>query len=162
MDVALELLAERGVAGLTMRELSSRLGVALGATYRYVRSKHELLRLVGDKLYDGIQPGDPSLDGYGQAKAVMVQVHAVLGQYPGMATYIGQHLGEFSSETVSKLALDALCSEGMSMKDAVRVMQAMSVYAAGQLLTGGSAGSEAFADGLDLLLAGARQQLSTR
>jgi len=81
---ALEIIAERGVAGLSMRVLSRRLGVALGATYRHVPNKDELLRLVAACLYAQIRPADDTDgDGFDQAKHVMLQIHDVLAAYPG-------------------------------------------------------------------------------
>ena len=48
---ALEIIEECGVDGLTMRPLSARLDVALGATYHRVPNKHALLVLVAKDLY---------------------------------------------------------------------------------------------------------------
>src|SRR3984957_20774550 len=58
VSAALDIIAERGVQGLSMRVLSQRLGVSLGATYRHVPNKDELLRLVAANLYARITPGD--------------------------------------------------------------------------------------------------------
>ena len=94
---AIEIIAERGVEGLSMRHLSERLGVALGATYKHVPDKHTLLRLVAEVLYARIEPADDVVDEFEQAKSVMLQVHEVLAAHPGMAEYIAQHVPEFSS-----------------------------------------------------------------
>src|SRR5579859_7503264 len=76
---ALEIITERGVAGLSMRLLSQRLGVALGATYRHVPNKDELLRLVAADLYARVVPADDTDgDEFGRAKHVMLQIHDVL------------------------------------------------------------------------------------
>jgi hypothetical protein len=45
---ALTLIAQDGVAALTMRALAARLGVVPGALYRHVRSKEQLQDLVLD------------------------------------------------------------------------------------------------------------------
>ena len=39
------------------------IGVALGATYNHVSSKHELLKLVAEALYARIEPGPADADG---------------------------------------------------------------------------------------------------
>ncbi|HEY2332284.1 MAG TPA: TetR family transcriptional regulator [Acidimicrobiales bacterium] len=159
---AMEILAERGVTGLTMRALSSRLGVALGATYNHVRSKHDLLRLVAEELYARIEPGPPDADGFSRARSVMVDVHRLLGAYPGMAAYMGEHLTEFSSPNVAKLVLTPLCEAGLSTADAKRVTLALVLLTAGDLLLHiGDDVDEAdgtFTETLDLLLDGARSR----
>src|SRR6201986_4663262 len=88
LAAALDIIAERGVPGLSMRLLSQRLGVSLGATYRHVPNKNELLRLVARDLYARINPADDSADEFEQAKRVMLQIHGLLGAYPGMAAHI--------------------------------------------------------------------------
>jgi AcrR family transcriptional regulator len=98
VSAALDIIAERGVAGLSMRLLSQRLGVSLGATYRHVPNKDDLLRLVAADLYARITPADdPGGDEFDQAKHVMLQIHDLLAAYPGMAAHIAQNLPEFTS-----------------------------------------------------------------
>lgn len=43
LDAAMQLLAEDGLEGLTLKRLAERLGYAVGALYRYFDSKDELL-----------------------------------------------------------------------------------------------------------------------
>src|ERR1700757_5352138 len=112
---ALDIIAERGVAGLSMRLLSQRLGVSLGATYRHVPNKSELLRLVAADLYARITPADDTHgDEFDQAKHVMLQIHDVLGAYPGMAAHIAQNVPEFASERLTSLITDPLQAAGLS------------------------------------------------
>jgi TetR/AcrR family transcriptional regulator, tetracycline repressor protein len=169
IDAALELLAERGVDGLTMRELSNRLGVALGATYRHVRSKHDLLRLMAKELYARIEPESRRSDGFAQARSVMVQLHDLLGAYPGMAIYMGQHMSDFASAPLGKLVSDPLVASGLREVDAVQVQIALTLFTAGHLLVRGSLPDwpekddrAVFLDGLDLLLDGARGRVGRR
>jgi AcrR family transcriptional regulator len=168
VSAALELLAEGGVPGLTMRALSTRLGVALGATYNHVSSKHELLKLVAESLYAQLEPGPADADGFMRARSVMIDVHHLLGAYPGMAAYMGQHLTEFSSPSVAKLVLDPLCEAGLDTADAKRVTLALVLLTAGDLLLnldqdGRDADSrpdDTFVETLDLLLDGARSRIA--
>jgi AcrR family transcriptional regulator len=162
---AIDILADRGVAGLTMRELSTRLGVALGATYNHVRSKHDLLKLVAEALYARIEPGPAEADGFTRARSVMLDVHRLLGSYPGMAAYMGQHLTEFSSPSVAKLVLDPLREAGLAMADARRVTLALVLLTAGHLLVQVDDDPDSIAEGtyveaLDLLLDGARSRVA--
>src|ERR1700733_9755709 len=115
VSAALDIIAERGVAGLSMRLLSQRLGVSLGATYRHVPNKDDLLRLGGAGLSGRIPPADDTEgDGFDQAKHVMLQIHDVLAAYPGMAAHIAQNIPEFTSEHLARLITDPLQAAGLS------------------------------------------------
>jgi AcrR family transcriptional regulator len=50
VEVALELLDEVGLDGLSMRRLADRLGVTAASLYWYVRDKNELLALLADSI----------------------------------------------------------------------------------------------------------------
>ena len=50
IDVALELLDEVGLDGLSMRRLADRLGVTAASLYWYVQDKNELLALLADTI----------------------------------------------------------------------------------------------------------------
>ena len=67
MDGAVELIAEQGVHGFSMAELSRRLGVTVGAPYRHFADRDELLaavavralRLFGQALAAQVSAADP-------------------------------------------------------------------------------------------------------
>jgi len=161
---ALEIIAERGVAGLSMRLLSQRLGVALGATYRHVPNKDLLLRLVAAHLYAQIRPADDTDgDGFDQAKHVMLQIHDVLAAYPGMAAHIAQNIPEFTSEHLARLITDPLQAAGLSADEAARIVFTLILLNAGHMLIRVPAGLEeeaaaAFEEGVDLILRGAQMR----
>jgi AcrR family transcriptional regulator len=161
---ALEIIAERGVAGLSMRVLSQRLGVALGATYRHVPNKDELLRLVAAHLYAQIRPADDTDgDGFDQAKHVMLQIHDVLAAYPGMAAHIAQNIPEFTSEHLARLITDPLQAAGLSADEAARIVFTLILLNAGHMLIRVPAGLDeeaaaAFEEGVDLILRGAQMR----
>jgi AcrR family transcriptional regulator len=167
VDASIEIIAERGVDGLSMRLLSERLGVALGATYKHVRDKHALLHLVAEVLYSRIEPAADAVDEFDQAKTVMLQVHDVLAAHPGMAEYIAQHVPEFSSVNVAKLLVGPLCAGGLSPAEAHRITFALILLNGGHMLVRMPAelrqeAAEAFADGVDLILRGARARVGQR
>ena len=165
---ALDIIAERGVAGLSMRVLSQRLGVALGATYRHVPNKDELLRLVAANLYAQIRPADDSDgDGFDQAKHVMLQIHDVLAAYPGMAAHIAQNIPEFTSVRLASLITNPLQAAGLSADEAGRIVFTLVLLNAGHMLIRVPAGLEdeaaaAFAEGVDLILRGAQTRSQHR
>jgi AcrR family transcriptional regulator len=161
VSAALEIIAERGVPGLSMRVLSQRLGVALGATYRHVPNRNELLRLVAADLYARIKPADDCDDEFEQAKRVMLQIHDLLAAYPGMAAHIAQNVPEFYSASVASLISDPLQAAGLSRAEADRIVFALVLLNAGHMLFQvppelvGEAAA-AFEGGVDLILRGAR------
>src|ERR1700722_8342706 len=146
VSAALDIIAERGVPGLSMRLLSQRLGVSLGATYRHVPNKNELLRLVARELYARINPADDSADEFEQAKQVMLQIHGLLAAYPGMAAHIAEHVPQFYSASVAGLMSGPLQAAGVPRAEADR--------------TGFAAA--AFEAGVDLILRGARTRSQHR
>jgi TetR/AcrR family transcriptional regulator, tetracycline repressor protein len=59
--VALELLDEIGLDGLSMRRLADRLGVKAASVYWHVRDKEELLDLVFDRVIGEVEVPEPDL-----------------------------------------------------------------------------------------------------
>jgi AcrR family transcriptional regulator len=168
VSAALDIIAERGVAGLSMRLLSQRLGVSLGATYRHVPDKNELLRLVAVELYARITPADDTDgDEFDQAKRIMLQIHDLLGAYPGMAAHIAQNVPEFTSARVTSLITDPLQAAGLSAAEAARIVFTLVLLNAGHMLFRVPAGLEdeaaaAFEEGVDLILRGAQTRSQHR
>jgi AcrR family transcriptional regulator len=168
VSAALDIIAERGVPGLSMRLLSQRLGVSLGATYRHVPNKEDLLRLVAADLYGRITPADDTEgDGFDQAKHVMLQIHDVLAAYPGMAAHIAQNIPEFTSVRLASLITNPLQAAGLSADEAARIVFTLILLNAGHMLIRVPAGMEdeasaAFEEGVDLILRGAQTRSQHR
>lgn len=53
LDAGAELLAERGLYGLTMRDVAERAGTSGPNLYRYVQGKEELIFLVQQRVLEG-------------------------------------------------------------------------------------------------------------
>src|SRR5438105_14661116 len=63
IEAAAELVAERGYAGLSMRTLAQRCGVATMTLYRHVRTKEDLLGALTDRVLAELElpaPGTPT------------------------------------------------------------------------------------------------------
>jgi AcrR family transcriptional regulator len=83
---ALTVIAEEGVAALTMRTLAARLGVVPGALYRHVRNKEQLQDLVLDGVLAEVDCDvDPSLPWTQQIKVLAQRLREVLEGHPGVA-----------------------------------------------------------------------------
>ena len=159
VEAAKELLAEHGVDGLTMRALSERLGVALGATYRHVSNKHTLLQLVARSLYADISHVEGERDPLARVKSVMLEVRRMFAQYPGMAAYISAHMSDFESPEVTTMLVEPLMESGLQVEEAEMLVLDLVLFTAGVLLVKVDPAVEAhaeaaYAHGIDLFLAG--------
>jgi AcrR family transcriptional regulator len=83
---ALTVIAQDGVAALTMRTLAARLGVVPGTLYRHVRNKEQLHDLVLDGVLAEVDTNlDPSLPWTQQLTVLAHRLRAVLEAHPGIA-----------------------------------------------------------------------------
>lgn len=160
VEAAKGLLAERGVDGLTMRALSDRLGVALGATYRHVPNKPALLQLVARSLYNDVCQVDEETEPLARVKAVILEVRRLFACYSGMAAYVSAHVSDFESPAVTTMLLDPLLEAGLVPHEAEALVLDLVLLTAGALLVKPDPAIEfqvagAFEHGIDLLLAGA-------
>ena len=163
---AFEIVEESGVESLTMRRLSSKLGVALGATYHHVPNKHALLVLIADELYGRIEiPERVDGDWRSQIRELLLNVTEVMGAYPGVAAYIMRHPEEIPLVAVMGATGDVLDCAGLYDAASERVLSALFFYLAGTIVSGvittlrpPDMSSEEvmarFADGLEVVLNG--------
>jgi AcrR family transcriptional regulator len=161
---ALAIVAEAGVAGLTMRLLSERLGVALGATYKYVPNKHALLVLVANELFTQIEHDVPEQGEWSaRVGALFVRVYDTFRGYPGLADQIAADPPSEEPLQFSIMLIKLLSDAGFSRAAINDLMSALFFYTTGALLTtaqpSAPSSPAAFGAGLDLLLRGARDLL---
>lgn len=70
LDVALELIAERGADGFTLREAARRIGVSHSAPYRHFADKDALLLAVAEAGFEELRArGEDSMRGVEDARA---------------------------------------------------------------------------------------------
>jgi AcrR family transcriptional regulator len=174
------LISDVGVDGCTMRELSKRLGVSLGATYHHVATKDRLLELVGRDVYREVADGLPvEGDWRSRLRAAMVQTVELFGRYPGLASHVVSHGPEIQPEHPNVAIYGMLQDAGFSSIEASELMGALFLYVAGmcmseQVFADGTLGSSnllgsevlrgslrpVFEAGLDMLLDGAERRRS--
>lgn len=167
VHAARELVSEAGVDGLTMRALSAKLGVALGATYHHVPNKRDLLLLVAHELYDEVVlPEKGTWDQ--RLKKLMVSVAEVVGRHPGMASFMNSNAADSMPVELNRQVTDLLSEAGFSSRNVHAVMGALFIYVNGVISSGfGRVAprvmtvdvSRIFRDGLEMLLTGARARL---
>ena len=78
VESALAIIAERGIAAVTLDEIAARAGVTKGAIYSNYRSKGELLWEAVDRrrphLAPEATPGDPAAQARAVARAIMASL----------------------------------------------------------------------------------------
>ena len=83
---ALAIIAEHGVAALSMRALATRLDVVPGALYRHVRNKEQLHDLVLDEVLAEVDTRtDEHAAWTGRIRVLAHRLRAVLERHPGIA-----------------------------------------------------------------------------
>lgn len=162
---ALAIVAEVGVAGLTMRLLSDRLGVALGATYKHVPNKGALLALVANELFTQIEHDVAEDEEWsGRVRALFVCIYDTFRAYPGLADQIAFHPPAADPPQLGLTLIKLLSDAGFSASAVDDLMSALFFYTTGALLTDARPSSPSsaavFGAGLDLLLGGARDRLA--
>jgi len=170
VSAAREIIAEVGIDGLTMRELSARLGVSLGATYHHVPSKQVLLQRVAQDLFSRVKiPASAMSDWREQVKTLVLATAFAVGQYSGMAAYVLAHIDEIGPVQLNQELIAVLERAGFTERNVRALMSALYFYGAGIaaniLPVRGTETFERadvqamFEDGLDMLLSGAALRL---
>ena len=117
---ALTVIAEEGVAALTMRTLATRLGVVPGALYRHVRNKEQLQDLVLDGVLAEVDCNlAPSLPWTQQLTVLAHRLRQVLEAHPGIAglLQLRDPLGPHSL-AVAEAFLEPLQAAGFGEREA--------------------------------------------
>lgn len=138
VDTALKLISEHGADRLSMRHLSAALGVSLGATYRHVAGKDELLVLCGRRLFErSYTKRAPGEDPLLWVREQVMHLYDLLVAHPGMARRV-----VFAGNVDPELAADirqALLQTGHSDTSVDTIGLVISLYTAGALMASGQA-----------------------
>lgn len=170
LDVALAIIEEQGIDGLTMRQLSSRLGVALGATYHHVKNKDSLLVLVARELFGRVEiPAiDDPRDWTVQVREVLLSLTDVFTGQSELAAWILAHFEEAAPSGIMIRMRGMLADAGFGPDATEQALNPLFFYVAGMLVGGftnfGDAQTkrqlrENFEHGLDVILTGIRVDL---
>lgn len=153
VDTALELLRERGVDAFSMRHLTSRLGVAVGATYRHVANKGDILNACVQRIYEQVErPRSQGEDPLTWVRDALVRLVEVMGEYPGLAAWTAQN-GRRDASRLNVPVSEALLEGGLDAATARRTMDVLFFFVTGALtvdyrLVMAAAGVEDYTDKL--------------
>jgi TetR/AcrR family transcriptional regulator, tetracycline repressor protein len=136
--VALELLDEGGLDGLTLRRLAERLGIRAPTLYWHVRNKRELLDLLAGAILEESlaawrepQPGQPWWDWLTARARVM---RTALLAHRDSALVVSGNRPTASSLPGIERQLEALAGAGFSPGDGLLALLALNAYVLGDVL----------------------------
>ncbi|MGZ5393066.1 MAG: TetR/AcrR family transcriptional regulator [Mycobacterium sp.] len=161
-------IAQRGLSDLTMRAVSNELEVSVGALYKHVAGRDELLALVVEEVMSQTPPISPdTADGWLALRAHVLGIQALMDRYPGLEDVVIAHSPNSpKSNELRRQGMAALQQEGLTLDEAHKVYRAVS-----WLWLGSRAALEGrprrqtdidtFAESLDILIWGLKSHTGT-
>ncbi len=128
------LLSERGLAGVTMRAVAGRLGVAPNALYSHVSSKAALLDdLLDDVLADVRVPAPDGADPSAGLHALLVSTYEVLLEHPDLVPLYLARQGARGprAQRLGDAMVPLLARLGVSGPAAIDALRVLVVYTIG-------------------------------
>jgi AcrR family transcriptional regulator len=161
-------LARNRLAELTMRTLADQLEVSVGALYKHVSGRDELLALVVDAVLDQAPRMDADVgDGWLALRAQVLGVRALVDRYPGLDEAVTAHSPRSAkADELRREGMAALQREGVSAGDAHKVYRAVTwLWLGSRAALEGRARRRAdidtFAEALDILIVGLKAHLKS-
>lgn len=160
------LLARKGLASLTMRSLSDELQVSVGALYKHVSGRDELLDLVVDHVLDWAPAVTADTgDGWSALRAQVLGIQDMMDRFPGLDdAVIARSPRSPTSKRMRRDGMAALQQGGLTVDEAHRVYRAVTWLWLGSraALEGRrrrQADIDTFTEALDILIAGLRHHI---
>ena len=160
-------IARKRLANLTMRSVSDELQVSVGALYKHVAGRDELVALVVEEILGQAPPMTPDAgDGWLALRAQVLGIQALMDRHPGLDQVVIAHspTSPIANE-LRRQGMAALQKEGLTLDEAHRVYRAVTWLwlgsrAAMQGPTRKQADVDTFAEALDILISGLKRHLS--
>ena len=161
-------IARRRVSDLTMRAVSDELQVSVGALYKHVSGRDELLALVVEEILGQAPPMAPDTgDSWLALRAHVLGIQALMDRYPGLDDVVIAHSPKSpKSNELRMQGMAALQQEGLTLDEAHKVYRAVSWLWLGSrsALEGRprrQADIDTFAESLDILIWGLKSHMLT-
>ena len=168
VEAALKV-AQHQVDDLTMRSVSDELQVSVGALYKHVKGREELIALVVEKILSQAPPVSPDAgDGWLALRAQVLGLQALVDLYPGLDQAVIAHSPNSpKANELRREGIAALRAEGLTLDEALRVYRAVTYLWLGAraAVTVGAHNDtdiDTFALALDILLSGLRDNIVQR
>jgi AcrR family transcriptional regulator len=159
-------IARKGVSGLTMRAVSDELKVSVGALYKHVVGRDELLALVVEEILGQAPTISPdSADGWLALRAHVLGIQALLDRYPGLDDAVIAYSPKSpKANELRRAGMAALQQEGLALDEAHKVYRAVTWLWLGSraALEGRprrQADIDTFAESLDILIWGFKSHM---
>jgi AcrR family transcriptional regulator len=161
-------IARRRVSDLTMRAVSDELQVSVGALYKHVSGRDELLALVVEEVLGQTPPITPDgADGWLALRAHVLGIQALMDRYPGLDGVVIAHSPKSpKSNELRMQGMAALQQEGLRPDEAHKVYRAVTwLWLGSRVSLEGrprrQADIDTFAESLDILISGLKSHMMT-
>ncbi|MBN2861654.1 MAG: TetR/AcrR family transcriptional regulator C-terminal domain-containing protein [Bacteroidales bacterium] len=132
---ALDLINEKGIKVLSMRNLGKALGVEAMSLYNHVSNKDEILSGVLDMIVNRISIPDEGSDWCSAIKEYALSARSVFKKYPWATALMNSHLGSGPSRlNYYDTMIRTFCQAGFSLEQAARSFSLIDSYIYGFLL----------------------------
>jgi AcrR family transcriptional regulator len=159
-------IAQHRVSDLTMRAVSDELQVSVGALYKHVVGRQDLLALVVEEILGQAPPISPDTnDGWLALRAHVLGIQALMDRYPGLDDAVIAHSPKSpKANELRSQGMAALQQDGLTLDEAHKVYRAVSWLWLGSraALEGRprrQADIDTFAESLDILLLGLKSHM---
>jgi AcrR family transcriptional regulator len=107
-DATLELIDERGLDAITLRELAARCGVGVTTLYGHFRSKEDILSAVVDRLLAELDLPDPTLSWDQRILRLSSSVYRIYAAHPALAKITAAQAA--SGQAAARIRRDVLAA----------------------------------------------------
>jgi AcrR family transcriptional regulator len=134
IDAAAAIIAESGYAGVNMRAIADRCGVATMTLYRHVRTKDDVLGALLDRRLEGLElpPPGGGPDWREDIAVVLRSMHRLILENPELAEIAAkQHYNSLAAYRGVEAVLDALRRGGVEGEAAATAFAALIAFIRG-------------------------------
>ena len=132
LDAATSMIRSEGFDALSMRKLAQRCGVGAMTLYGYVRTKEELLTLIGERFFLEVAEPDAGLNWQDQLRHVFRMTHRIFLQHPELADIAArQHFNATAAYRGAETVFAAMERAGLSPELAMSAFVALTSFTAG-------------------------------
>lgn len=135
VEVAVTLLDEHGIDGLTMRRLAQRLGVTSTALYWHVKTKDDVLDLALDHVFGELELPDVGDDWRDDVRALTLRWRSVMLRHPWAPGLIGRPMLGPNVLARTEFLQSALVRGGFGGFELAMVTRLLANYVIGAALT---------------------------
>lgn len=167
VDAALRVAGHR-IDDLTMRSVADELQVSVGAVYKHLAGRDALIALVVEEILGQAPPMAPEAgDGWLALRAQVLGTQALMDRFPGLDHVVIAHSPTSpKANELRREGMAALQNEGLTLDEAHRVYRAVTwLWLGSRVALDGRARTDAdidtFADALDILITGLKQELES-